>query len=377
MVQTFRNHPGIVMKVLIVNTVPTDKNGITNVIFNYLTAMKLDDLRMDYVSINQPDANYSLMVKQIGGRMYVMHRTAKGLFTYTRKLKKLIKSEGYDIVHIHGNSHFTVPELLAAYLGGCKVRIVHCHNTTCSSVLLHKFLTPLFNSLYTDGFACGVDAGRWMFGKCSFTVINNGIDTGKFKFSSDIRTKIREQLGWEDKIIIGNVASIIPAKNHEFILKVFEEVYNTNNDCRLLLIGDGHLRGQIEDEILEAKLQDAVIITGNINNVNEYLNAMDCILMPSLYEGLPLTLIEQQANGLQCIVSDAISIEADKTGLLTFIPLSTPAKEWADVILKKTGDKDDIRQDASEYAIMQIRDSGYSIDEEAAKMRKIYSNLIH
>ena len=364
------------MKILLINTVPTTKNGITNVIFNYLTAMDLNGVRMDYLSINTPETSYRYEVERRGGNFFVIPRSGKEIVSYYNNLKKLVRTEKYDIVHVHGNSHFNILDLLAAYKGGCKVRIVHCHNTTCGSPFLHKLLTPLFNRLYTQGFACGEDAGHWMFGNGPFSVINNGIKTDKYKFRQEIREIMRQQLGWENKYIIGNVSSIIPAKNHEFIVSVFNELHKEKPDSRLLLIGDGYLRDQIEAEIDNYGLRDVVNITGNIDNVNEYLNAIDCILMPSLYEGLPLTLIEQQANGLQCVVSDAISKEADKTGNLTFLSLQAPITEWVNMIWSKVCGECIQREKTSLQAIESIRKCGYSIDEEAQKVKAIYIKLI-
>ena len=146
-----------------------------------------------------------------------------------------------------------------------------------------------------------------------------------------------------------------------------------NNSYRLLLLGDGILRNEVGNKVNTLNLQDYVIMPGAVDNVQDYLNAMDFILMPSLFEGLPLTLIEQQANGLRCIVSDSISNEADKTGNLVFVSLEKDSKCWADIIEEQAQDVD--REKLSFDAIDKIKESGFSIQTEAKKLNEYYSQV--
>ena len=156
------------MKILVINTVPTDKNGITNVIFNYLKAMG-NDVAFDYVAINNPDAFYVNFLEEKGAALYSLKR--KNVLRYIWSLCKIIKKNKYDAIHVHGNSHTVVLELLAAKLAGCKVTIIHAHSTGCNSVALHKLLAGLFDSLCTDCLACGEEAGKFMFGNKPFRQI--------------------------------------------------------------------------------------------------------------------------------------------------------------------------------------------------------------
>ena len=181
------------MRILIINTVPTGKNGITNVMFNYLRAITADEITLDLVSINHPDDSYVEEVEQKGGCVYVLNRL-DGIIKYWSSLRDLIRGNHYDAVHIHGNSHTTILELTAAKAAGCVVRLVHAHNTTCTHIVLHKLFAPLFNALCTHGLACGEAAGKFMFGKNPFTVLNNGVDSDKFAFRADKRGVIRQKL---------------------------------------------------------------------------------------------------------------------------------------------------------------------------------------
>lgn len=361
-----------IMKILIIPTNKIHRNGVTNVIFNYLKALPLEDMQIDIVSVNDPEQQYKEEVSRHGGQIYVIPRNANCLFKRLGALKSLIQKNHFDIVHIHGNSHTVVLELLSAKAAGCGVRIVHSHSSSCTHMFVSKILTPLFNKLYTHALTCGNAAGLWMFGKRNFKVINNGVDTVKFAFNNKIRQVLREKYQWTDTKVIGHVGNFVPVKNQQFIIEVFNVLYKKDPSYRLLLIGDGGLRSQTEKHVDDLGLQNVVTFTGSINNVNEYLNAMDIILMPSLFEGLPLSLIEQQANGLQCVVSDAISTECDKSGNIKFLSIKQPVELWAkeiDTFLDKKN-----RAERSKKAIESISQKGYSIQKEAIKLRDYYLN---
>ena len=363
------------MKILLINTVPTEQNGITGVIFNYLKAIDVKNITFDLLSLNTPSSMYSNIVESKGGRVFVLSRL-EGTLKYWNGLRQLIKENRYDAVHIHGNSHTVVLELSAAWAAGCVVRMVHSHATTCKHVVASRLLTQPFNMLYTHGLACGDAAGRWMFGKRKFTIINNGVDTELYAFDEAKRNAIRIDKGWTDCKVIGHVGGFVETKNQRLIVEVFRELHKRDNTYRLLLIGDGHMRQEVEDKVKECGLQDVVCMTGNINNVCDYLNGMDLVLMPSLFEGLPLTLIEQQANGLRCVVSDAITTEADKTGNMTFLPLKMEAAGWAESIKSIDVDNTEQRKARSHEAIERIRECGYSIQEEARKLKEYYIKAI-
>ena len=362
------------MKILIINTVPTGKNGITNVIFNYLKSIEKDSICFDYLSINDVNKTYDTILSNFGGEIIVIERSAKNIVSYYSKLKYFIKKNHYDAVHIHGNSHTVVLELLAARFAGCKVRVVHAHNTMCSHMLIHRLFTPVFNLLCTHRLACGDAAGFFMFGNRPFRVINNGINTDDFAYNTNNRITIRNKLGWENSIIIGHVGLFTEVKNQSFIIDVFKTLITINPSSRLILIGDGPNRIQIEKKIESLGLSNCILLTGAIEKVNEYLSAIDYIVMPSLFEGLPLTLIEQQANGLQCLVSENITREVDITGNVLFLSLSCPSELWAKTILE-TYNKI-MREERSRQAIYSIRQAGYCIIEESRKLKLFYESII-
>lgn len=363
------------MKILIVNTNPTQRDGITNVIFNLLQNIKDTQLQFGYVSMNTPDEVFISRLDNLSCKLYVIPRTIKNIHRYISKLSDI--SRHYDMIHVHGNSATLAIELLAAKNGGIKHRVAHSHNTSCKMVFADKLLRPIFYRLCNGRLACGRDAGKWLYGNRPFQIIQNGINTSRFRFDESKRTAIRKSLGWKDKIIIGHVGNFVEAKNHKFIFEVIKSTIHKNKDIRLVCVGGGRLMEEAKDFISGNGLIDYVHITGSINNPEEYMSAMDIVLMPSIHEGLPLTLIEEQANGLNCLVSDTITIEANLTGSLHFLSLSEPVDSWSDTLLRILSQKAIERPSTSDINISTIKDKGYDIATEAYKLSVYYNQKIN
>ena len=364
------------MKILLINTVPTRTNGITNVIFNFIRASDSKKIQYDYVSINKMDSIYIDMVKLNGGKCFVFERSIKTLVSYILRLKRVIREMKYDAVHIHANSHMCIIELIAALMGGCKVRIVHAHSTSCGSRVVHECLKPLFDALCPYRLACGMAAGKFMFRNKTFVVLNNGIDTYKYSFSEKSRMSIRNKLGiLNDEILMGHVGYFQAVKNQKYIVSILYQLVSKGKNFKLVLIGDGDLRAEVDAQVDQLKLNERVIFTGNINNVEEYLSAMDIIVMPSLFEGFPLSLMEQQVNGLQCVCSDTITTDVDKTGNVKFVSLKKTAGQWADVICSFFSNMG--REQRSQEAVKSIEEAGYSIQAVTKKLERYYINVIY
>ena len=361
-------------RILLINTVPTDRNGITNVIFSYFCPIITEHYVLDYVSISDIPDYYYKKVKDGGGESYVIPRRARSLYRYYVSLKRLMAQNNYDAIHIHGNSHTVVIELLAAYSAKCKVRIVHAHATSSIFPLLHRILSPLFNSLCNHRLACSEKAGNWMFGSSEFVVIRNGVDTERYVFNEDNRLTVRDKLGWQDKVILAHIGDFSANKNQSFLVDVLNRLRMKNKDFCLLLIGEGELRQTVSQKVQQKGLQQSVYFTGKIPDVEKYLSAIDRILMPSFHEGLPLTLVEQQANGLMCLVSDSVSKEANITGNITYLPLEID--KWEEIIKDQNIESSQVRKQRSETSISMLKEAGYDVSGSALSLKKYYSNSI-
>lgn len=363
------------MRVLMINTVDTNRNGITNVIFNLCQAIDKKDLVIDYVSINEPAHVYVQQIEAGGGHLFVLSRRMNRIGAYIGGLRDLIRQGNYDIVHAHGNSATLVLEMLAARKAGCRICIAHSHSTSCRSLMLHKLLNPFFQCCCTHRLACGEEAGKWLFGNRPFKVVNNGVRTERFAFQPDSRQAFREHYGFrKEDLVIGHVGEFNDAKNQEFLVEVLAKLTSINEDFRLLLIGDGPLREKVEEKVAEFGLMERVLFAGVTDRIPEHLSAVDLIVMPSRYEGLPLSLIEAQASGLHCVVSDNITHEVDKTGNLIFLPLDSGATYWAEIIAKMQLSKD--RNTLCDEAIKKIKACGYDIYTEAVKLKEYYLQAI-
>lgn len=362
------------MKVLMINSVPTDKNGVTNVIMNLIKNIDHDKLIIDLLCINEPQREYKEIVELQGGKIIKLKRSIKHPFLYIYQLKNIIKNEHYAIVHAHGNSHSLALEMVAAKMAGCKVRISHSHSTFCRYRLIHLLMSPFFFASCTYGIACGINAGKWMFGKKQYLVINNGIDLERFRFDREVRKRIRDDLGIADNVLlIGHVGDFnTDNKNQKFAIEVAEKLHSINNRFHFLMIGDGNLRKEYEKKIKLLEEDYYIHFVGLIDNVNEYLSAFDLFILPSMFEGLPLSGIEAQAAGLVCLVSDKITKAVDITGNVQFLSIDNGITEWVEQICKRTYED---RDSMSKRACESISKNGFNINEESRKLKRIYMDL--
>lgn len=361
------------MKILIINTVPTERNGITNVIFNLHQAIDDKDIKMDLTTINHPKDNYRLSIEKKGGQVYVISRLFSSPLKYLRDLSKLVRENNYDLVHVHGNSSTMILDILGALLGGCRNVITHCHSTSSSYIYLHRIFKPLLNILISCKISCGHEAGKWLYGKSKFHILTNGVNVEKFRFNENIREKVRKDLGiTPDCFVLGHIGEINENKNQSFIIDILNQL-STYGNYKVVLVGDGPDRDSIEKKIGALDLSSQVILTGGINNPQDYLSAFDIMVMPSKFEGLPLTLVEAQASGLQCVISDTITAEVDLTNTMSFIPLNSGAKHWGDVIRNLKPVNRIVQTDKN---IRNITEKGYNIISSAQQLVSLYKDLM-
>lgn len=362
------------LRVLMVCTVPTAASGIPMVMFNLLRGMDCSGLEIGYVSINEPEERFRRELEERGVRVWVVPRKLSSPWAYVWKLTKIARH--YDILHAHGNSATLLLEMLAAFLAGVKVRGAHSHNTTCTQKSIDRAARPLFYALCNFRLACGEAAGKWLFGKRGFHVINNGVDTDRFRFDEVDRQNLRSHLGLDGCRVIGHVGNFVEAKNHPFLIEVFAEVEKRMPEARLLLLGGGDGRDAVMRMVEERRLKEKVVFAGSVADTEKYMSAMDIVVMPSLFEGLPLTLVEEQASGLNVLVSDAVTTQADMTGLLKFKPLVDGAESWGEAVAQMlTGYKQEEREMNSACAIKRIRENRYDIRVVAEELKQIYISL--
>lgn len=362
------------MKILQIPTGGLFSDGILSCIVEYMTAIDKSGMDIQVLATNNPEKSVVEKVENSGCRVVSIPYRKNNIVKYFFALYRYILKEKIDVVHVHGSSAIMSIELVAAWLAGCKVRIAHSHNTTCENQKADKILRPVFNRNYTTAFACGQDAGRWMFGKRKFTIIPNGRNLKKYEYDSKKRIEYRNKLGIpSDTLVIGHVGRFNRQKNHEYLVHVFGEVYKKKRNSYLVLIGTGEKVGEIKNLVKELELENNVIFTGVIENVSDYLSAFDIMLLPSLYEGLPLVVIEWQIAGLPCIVSDTVTKECAITSLVKFESIKKEPEVWANEVVNLILQD---RNDGKEVIFNEIKTAGYDIESGAEKLKKLYSILV-
>lgn len=296
-----------------------------------------------------------------------------GILGNIKYIKKTIKEENIDVVHsyTHYNSGYV---MLAAFLCGIKTRITHSHRTesngcTKISYRIYSSISKLLINIFSNvRLACGKEAGESLFYKFKkFTILNNGIVLDKYIFSNDIRNKIRKELKISNKdIVIGTIGRLDYNKNQKFLINVFNEYNKKNKNSKLLIVGDGVEKENLEEQTKKLGLINKVIFTGSRKDANELYNVMDLFMLTSYKEGLPFVLIEAQANGLSCIVSDSVSKSSNISNSIIFKSLDDTINEWV-----KTIDNINFkRKDNIDYIIK----NEYSIKNTVEKLEKIYEN---
>lgn len=357
----------IMKKVLIVITTRfVSYGGLTTVAMNYYR--NISSVHMDFASTN---AVSQILEDELTerGSVYYQLPPRTNVVAYYQRLKGVCR--GYDIIHVHANSATSAVELMAAKKVGVKERIVHIHNTTCDHTKIHNVLKPLFDRLYTKGIACSKAAGEWIFTKTGFEILNNAIDVQQYKFDKSDRFEVRHMYSiGEDSVVIGHVGKFVAQKNHGFLIDCFSLIFKSVPDSYLLLVGDGKLRKEIEQKVSSLGLSNHVIFSGMVDTSAAYLSAMDCLVFPSRWEGLPLSVLEAQANGLKCIISDKITPEVAVTGLVNFLNIADSAEMWAQKTLNN------IRYDrfaASSKGIYELRKNNYDVLYNAHVLEKIYT----
>lgn len=355
-------------RVLVISTVGLIYDGITSVITSYLKVMNFSQLDIRIVGTIKIELPIRTEIENLGYKIIELPDRRNYTLKYFIALTKYIKREKIEIVHAHGNSGTLAIELLAAWIGGAKKRIAHSHNTHCDQVKADKILRPLFNILYTDALACGEEAGKWLFGKKTFKVITNGRDVNKYKYDSAIRKRMRKQYGLTNEIIIGHIGGFFKQKNHVFLIEIFRNVLDIQSNAKLFLIGDGPLKKEIQKSVEDIK--DSVLFIGTTDHVENYLQIMDAMLLPSLFEGLPLVVIECQINGLPCFLSNKITKDCKLTDSVTFLSLENSPEMWSERLVQEVKKID--RSSMANVAIEKIKNSRFDIQTNADTLVKIY-----
>jgi glycosyltransferase involved in cell wall biosynthesis len=319
-----------------------NRGGLETMLMNYYRQMDRSKIQFDFIVHRQEEGHYDHEITALGGKIYRMPQIRPGQYkSYFRALDQFfIGHPDYHVVHSHINENSSFI-LKAAKKAGIPCRIMHSHLSDLSLDIKFPFRVYARLSMKDNPssyFACSKKAGKWLFGKQisesgKVIVLNNAVNVNEFSFNQRLRDEIREELSAGDRLVIGHIGRFNEQKNHDFLIDVFKEIHDKEPNSLLILAGDGHLRPMIEKKIKKLGLSEHVRILGVRNDISRLLQGMDIFLFPSLFEGLPVVLVEAQAAGLRCVISDTITSETDVTGRLQFISLKQSAEFWAQEII--------------------------------------------
>lgn len=324
-------------------------------------------IQFDFAIYDEPSKNsFYKEVIELGGRIFVLPPKSKGISYNFRAIQKIVRNNNYRMVWRYTDNGYGAIDLLAARLAGSKETVLNSRSSYAEGtpqLIMHYMLRPFLPLFVTKNYACGIQAGKWMFGRRSFEVINNGIEVEKFQHNGENRNQYRQKFGLQNKIVIGHVGRFHPVKNHKLIIEIYEKFREKVSNSALVLVGTGEQLPQIQELVEEKGLEKEILFLGSRDDVPEMLQMMDVFIMPSLFEGFPRAFLEAQAAGLPCVVSSAISKEVDVTANVSFVDLDAPVEVWVDKIVEKCGSK-------TEDNIELLREAGYDIKDVAKKVEE-------
>ena len=357
-----------------------NRGGAETMIMNLYRHIDRSKVQFDFVENSSEPAVFDEEILSLGGRIFrCPHYNGKNHFTYVKWWNDFFKAhpKEYPIVHGHLGSTASIYLSVAKKYGA--YAIAHSHSSGTDHSLhanLYQIMSYNTRNVADYFFACAEAAGKERFGSKvvsgdHYAVLNNAIDVNRFSYNPSVRNAVRDELGiGQIQLVVGHIGRYTKEKNHEFILKIFSELKKMDSNARLLMVGDGTLRTHIMQMAEQASLSSDVIFTGVRSDVERLVQAMDVFVLPSLYEGLPVTMVEAQTAGLPCIISDKVPSECILTeGLVDIMTLSASPEAWAEKILAKRAiPRTDRRAEVAAH--------GFDITTEAVKLQEFYLNAV-
>ena len=348
-----------------------NNGGTEKYVMNLLknTYKEYENILLVYENINY----YKKELKNMNITTIIIEPPKKiGFIKSVKKIRSIIKENDIDIVYSYTHYNSSIV-MLSAYLEHVNVRITHSHRSSSEQSINPIYLMYIiFNKILINIFcnkrlACGKKAGRSLFYK-KYKIINNGIEIEKYKYNEEVRNKCRKELNIESNCnVIGMIGRLDINKNNIFFIKVFEAYLKRNSNSKLIIVGDGEQDSKLKEYVNDKKIADKVLFLGKRNDVDKLYNVFDLFALTSKKEGLPYVLLEAQANGLRCLVSDSVDKEANISNKNVYLSLSDDYEKWCDEIDKNINKRDN--------NIKNIISNGYSLSDSVNEVKKIYESI--
>jgi len=333
-------------KVLIFGMTP-NPGGVESVIMNYYRNMNRREFEIDFACGPEKIA-YEDEILNNGNKVFHLPYWKQHWFKFQKGIKQIFKKNKYDVVWVNLCKLTNISILTWAKKFGVKMRIIHSHNSkdmgTKIGAIFHWWNKKRLKNLATHFWSCSQEASDYFFVKpiqelSTHKVIKNAVNIDKFAFNKQVRDQYRKKLNWENDLVFGHVGRLHFQKNQEVLIKIFVEIKKNKQNSKLVLIGQGEDEEKLKTLVKDLKLTDCVEFLGVRNDVDKLYNAFDLMVFPSLFEGLPVALVEAQVNGLTIFASDVISKETKLVDNYYFYSLQNSPQEWADFVISNY-DKD-------------------------------------
>lgn len=343
--------------------------GVEAYVMNNYRNIDRTKIQFDFLTSVDKPGYFDEEIKELGGRLYRAYPLKKNPFKNYYDIARIVRENKYQIVHRHTGSAFGYFDLRAAKKGGAEHLLIHAHNPQARTPIVHK-LVRNFLPFECEKLACSEAAGDFLYGKgAKFTVLTNAIDCKKYSFSKTAREEVRKEWGVEDSFVVGHIGRIEQQKNHKKLLEIFAEVLKIIPNSKLVCVGDGTMRGEIQEYAKQLNLKNHILFLGTRDDINRILNGFDVFCFPSFYEGFSIVQIEAQSNGLQIVASkDVVPAESNITGNVTFVPLESGDDEWAKVVVEVPRQRD-------LSACDKVICNGYDLSTAASKLMKYYFSI--
>ena len=354
----------------------TNLGGAESRVMELYRALDRDKVQFDFLVHTDREGQYNEEIRSLGGRIYSVPRFRGYNILSYRKALRLFFREHNEFVAVHGHMTSTAAIYLPiAKRAGIPLTIAHARSAGVDRGvrgLVTKVIRYPLKYRADYCFACSAEAAlavygrRWIAAGKVWT-IPNAIDTRRFAYDPAVRRQVREELGLGARFVIGHVGRFGFMKNHSYLIDIFAELCRMRDDAALVLIGKGELEEDIRAKVERLGLADKVLFLGNRFDVERYYQAFDYFVFPSTFEGLPGSVVEAQASGLSCLVSDQVTRETELTELVTYKSIGEPAANWAAEIMRNA-------KAAQQRSDMQAAIAGRDFDvrEQAVKMEAFY-----
>ena len=337
-----------------------DGGGVESVIMNYALNLDKDKFEFIFLTSNSSTKIPYENIKYLGAELYLLPDYYKEKSGYIKELFKVLKQNKDAIFHCNYLS--PLPFFIARVVGVRDI-IAHSHAFQESVSFKHNIRRFLVSSFANRYFACGKKAGKYVFKDKPFDIINNALNLDKFKFDESIKKNLKNSLNLENRTIIGHVGRFSFEKNHKFLLQTFKEVLAKNLKFHLVLVGDGEQFEEMQKYAKSLQIYENITFVGASNEAYKYYSLFDIFVLPSLYEGFGMVLVEAQANGLKCLTSNGVSKEVQILSNLEFLEFDSEI--WSEKILNSNLKRE-------ENSLEMVKNRGFDISVEAKKLEKLY-----